>query len=304
MQSGNNKVLVTGGAGFIGAHLVNRLLEDGYEVVVIDNESSSSDIDYRWNSNAENHKLDICDYELTRPIYNKVKFVFHLAAQARIQKGIDSPLENFKVNSYGTSVVLQCAKEAGAELVVFSSTSSSYGNNATPNVETQEADCLNPYSVAKINAENICKIYSQSYGIDTIVFRYFNVYGPGQSKTGQYATVIGIFEEKIKMGHNLTITGDGTQRRDFTHVNDAVEANMLALSHIPQSGFKGEVFNIGSGKNYSINEVADLFGGDVEYIEKRPGESMDTLANNDKAKSVLGWIPKVSLTDYVHSLDL
>ena len=187
------KSLVTGGAGFIGSNLVDRLVEIGHEVVVIDNESAESNEQFYWNDKAYNYKYDIRDYENTRPLYEGVDFVFHLAAESRIQPAIENPINAISLNSVGTCTVLQCSREAGVNRVIYSSTSSGYGMNQSPNIETQPDDCLNPYSVSKVNGEKLCRMYTKLYGLPTISFRYFNVYGERQPIRGQYAPVIGIF---------------------------------------------------------------------------------------------------------------
>jgi UDP-glucose 4-epimerase len=290
------KALVTGGAGFIGSNLVDKLIELGHSVTVIDNESSPSSNKYYWNDKAKNYKYDICDYKTTKDLYSGIDIVFHLAAQARIQNGIDNPLQSFLCNEYGTSVVLQCSKENNIKKFIYSSSSSVYGKNNIPNVETQTEDCLNPYSVSKLNAEKICKVYSQTYEMNTVILRYFNVYGNRQSSTGKYATVIGIFMDKYKNGFSLPVTGSGNQRRDFTHVDDVVSANLLFLNI--NHDFKGEVFNVGKGEDYSINEVAKMFNGKVEHIEQRPGESLETLSDSSKIK-LLGWNATKDLQNYI-----
>ena len=224
------KSLVTGGAGFIGSNLVDHLLELGHEVVVIDNEYSDAHDQFYWNSNANNYNYDIRDYENTRPLYDGVDYVFHIAAEARIQPAVENPIQAVSINSVGTCTVLQCAREAGVKRVMYSSTSSAYGMNETPNVETQPDDCLNPYSVSKVNGEKLCTMYTNLFGLPTVIFRYFNVYGERQPLKGQYAPVIGIFLRQRDAGESLTIVGDGEQRRDFTHVSDVVNANVAAAS--------------------------------------------------------------------------
>jgi len=293
------KSLVTGGAGFIGSNLVDRLIDIGHDVIVIDNEFSESHDQFYWNDKAENYKYDIRDYKNTRPLYNNVDYVFHLAAEARIQPAIINPIEAVSINSVGTATVLQCSREAKVKKVLYSSTSSAYGMNIFPNVETQPDDCLNPYSVSKVNGEKLCKMYNNLYGLKTINFRYFNVYGERQPLRGQYAPVVGIFLRQRENGQALTIIGDGEQRRDFTHVSDIVNANiMVAISNI-EDDYYGQVYNVGTGKNYSINEVAAFISDNVEYVSPRIGETRITLADNSKIKKVFGWEPKVNLKDWI-----
>ena len=224
------KSLVTGGAGFIGSHIVDKLLELGHEVIVIDNESAESNEEFYWNDKAQNHKFDIRDYENTRPLYEGVDYVFHTAAEARIQPAILNPIEAVSINCVGTVTVLQCAREAGVKKVMYSSTSSGYGFNEPPNDETQRDDCLNPYSVSKVAGEKLCSMYTSLFGLRTVTFRYFNVYGERSPVSGQYAPVIGIFLRQRGDNEPLTIVGDGEQRRDFTHVSDVVQANILAAT--------------------------------------------------------------------------
>lgn len=295
------KSLVTGGAGFIGSNLVDRLLELGHEVVVIDNEYSDAHDQFYWNDKAQNYKYDIRDYENTRPLYEGVDYVFHIAAEARIQPAIQNPIEAVSINSVGTCTVLQCAREAGVRRVMYSSTSSAYGTNTTPNVETQPDDCLNPYSVSKVNGEKLCKMYTDLFGLPTICFRYFNVYGERQPLRGQYAPVIGIFMRQRDAGEPLTIVGDGEQRRDFTYVGDVVSANIMAAIANVESDKFGQVYNVGTGKNYSINEISEIFDHPTTNIPPRLGETRISLANNTKMKETFGWNPQMKLEDWINS---
>ncbi len=293
------KSLVTGGAGFIGSHIVDKLIEIGHEVVVIDNESAESNGEFYWNDKAQNYKYDICDYEKTKELYDGVDYVFHLAAEARIQPAIKNPLLAVKTNVLGTATVLQCSRESGVEKVIYSSSSSGYGHNETPNNENQLDDCLNPYSVSKISGEKLCSMYTKLFGLKTVIFRYFNVYGERQPLKGQYAPVVGIFLRQRSEGNALTIIGDGEQRRDFTHVSDVVNANILAAEIDVEEYYYGQLYNVGPGKNYSINEIANVISDKQINIEPRIGEARETLANNSKIKSVFGWYPKVNLIDWI-----
>ena len=293
------KSLITGGAGFIGSNLVDALIELGHEVIVIDNESAESNEEFYWNPNAQNYKYDICDYEKTKPLYEGVDCVFHLASEARIQPAILNPIKTINTNCIGTITVLQCAREAGVKIVVYSSTSSGYGFNEPPNHENQRDDCLNPYSVSKVAGEKLCKMYNDLFGLKTIFFRYFNVYGERQPLKGQYAPVIGLFLEQKKKGEALTIVGDGEQRRDFTHVSDVVQANILAATKDIDNEFYGELYNVGNGINYSINEIANAISENQINIPARIGESRTTLANNGKLRTIFGWRPQVNLMDWI-----
>jgi UDP-glucose 4-epimerase len=293
------KSLVTGGAGFIGSNLVDELIQLGHEVIVIDNEYSDVHDQFYWNDKSQNYKYDIRDYEKTRPLYGGVDYVFHIAAEARIQPAIQNPIEAVSINSVGTCTVLQCAREAGVNRVMYSSTSSGYGMNDSPNVETQPDDCLNPYSVSKVNGEKLCKMYTSLYGLPTICFRYFNVYGERQPLRGQYAPVIGIFLRQRASGEPLTIVGDGNQRRDFTHVSDVVKANVMAAISNPDSEAFGQVYNVGTGTNHSINQIARMISNNVINLPPRSGESRITLANNKKINKTFGWNPSVKLEEWI-----
>ena len=291
------KAIVTGGAGFIGSHIVDHLLSAGWHVKVIDNESAETHDKFFWNKEAENYQEDICDYESIRPLFDGVDVVFHLAAESRIQPTLDNPILATEVNTVGTCTILQCAKEAGVKRVVYSSTSASYGLvNKIPNAEWMMTDCLNPYSVSKVAGEEFCKMYTNLFGLETVVLRYFNVYGERQPLRGQYAPVIGLFLKQKKEGKPMTVVGDGLQRRDFTYVKDVVNANFLASQSNHASR---EVINIGTGVNYSILGIAQEIGGDYTFIEAREGELRESLADNSKAKKLLQWKPKTNLKEWI-----
>ena len=271
----------------------------GHEVIVIDNEYSDAHNHFYWNDYTENYKYDIRDYEKTRSLYDGVDYVFHIAAEARIQPAILNPVEAVSINSVGTCTVLQCAREAGVKKLMYSSTSAGYGMNSQPNVETQPDDCLNTYSISKVNGEKLCKMYTDLFDLDTVIFRYFNVYGERQPVRGQYAPVIGIFFRQLAAGESLTIVGDGEQRRDFTYVKDIVNANiMAALSNADREAY-GQVYNVGAGVNYSVNEVAAMISDDVKYIPPRLGEARISLANIDKIYKTFAWKPQQNLKEWV-----
>jgi UDP-glucose 4-epimerase len=192
--------------------------------------------------------------------------------------------------------------EAKVKRVVYSSTSSAYGKNKVPNIETQADDCMTPYSVSKVSGEKLCAMYYQLFNLETITLRYFNVYGSRQPMKGMYAPLIGIFERQKKAGQPLTIIGDGKQRRDFTNISDVVDANILAASSDIPKDYFGTVFNIGTGINYSINEIAEAYKHESIHIDPRPGESLETLADNSKAKNIFGWKPTIVLLDYIKNM--
>lgn len=290
-----SKFLVTGGCGFIGSHIVEELLSQGHSVVVIDDESANENHDFYKFKNAFYYKMDICDSE-TSGLYKDIDVVFHLAARSRIQPTIDDPTGAFNTNVLGTGKVLQHSYEAGVKKVIYSSSSSCYGHkNKPPHHEEMTPDCLTPYSLSKKQGEEICKMYSDLYGLSTITLRYFNVYGPREPLKGQYAPVIGLFKKMKNDNLLLTIVGDGEQRRDFTYVKDVVNANIMASNSNIHQG----LFNIGTGKNYSINEIADLIDSKKTYIPSRSGEARETMADISKATQILGWSPSHSLEEKI-----
>ena len=291
--------LVTGGAGFIGSNLVDYLIEQGHEVICVDNESAECNDKFYWNDRACNIIGDITDYKFMKNLFTEVDYVFHLAAESRLQPAIKNPIEAVYKNCVGTTTILQCAREAGVKRFVYSSTSSGYGFNPSPNVETQPDDCLNPYSASKVAAEKFCKMYSDLYGLETVVLRYFNVFGERSPRRGQYAPVIGIFDRQKLSGEALTIVGDGTQRRDFIYVGDVAKANLIAADATLDKKYFGQVFNIGSGINYSVQEIADAISDNQTYIPKREGEMETTWSNIDKASEILGWKPEVDVLEWI-----
>lgn len=293
------KCVVTGGCGFIGSNIVNRLVDLGYDVWVIDNESSESHEQFYYNEKAKYLNVGISDYESTRTIYNDATYVFHVAAEARIQRTFKNPTRTVKFNTFGTSVVLQCAKEAGVKRVIYSSTSSAYGMNPVPNIETQPDDCLNIYSLSKVSGEKLCSMYYKLFGLETIILRYFNVYGKNQPTKGAYAPIIGLFDVQKENGKPLTIVGDGEQRRDFTNVEDVVDINIIAATADIDNKYLGQVFNVGTGINYSINQIASFISDNTINIPERPGEARETLANIDKVKEVFKWEPKIKLEQWL-----
>jgi UDP-glucose 4-epimerase len=289
--------LVTGGAGFIGSNLVDKLIELGHKVICIDNESAECHEQFYWNPKANNYKYDICDYEKIAHLFNGIDYVFHVASDARIQPAILNPRKSIESNAVGTANVIELARINKVKRFIYSSTSSAYGKKAIlPNIETQASDPLTPYSTAKVFGENLARVYYNLYGLETISLRYFNVYGDRQPLKGQYAPVIGLFLKQNEEGKPLTVVGDGSQRRDFTHISDVVQANILA-SEI-KDGF-GEVYNIGYGNNYSILDIANMISNDIKFIPSRVGEVQETLASNEKFKELTGWIPKVPLTEWL-----
>lgn len=293
------KYLVTGGAGFIGSNLVDKLVDDGHEVIVIDNESANSNEQFFWNEGASNYKLDICEYESIFNLFEGVDVIFHLAAEARIQPSIVNPRPTINTNIIGTFNVLEAARHHGVKRVIYSSTSSAYGlKNSPPLREDMKKDCLTPYSVTKTCGEELCAMYTKLYGLETVSFRYFNVYGKRQPLKGHYAPVVGIFLRQKRNGKPLTVIGDGLQRRDFTHVKDAVEANIRA-AELENKKCVGQLMNVGTGQNFTILELAKMISDNYTFVAPRKGESRETLANTDKLEEILGWKPKSVLEEYL-----
>ena len=290
--------LVTGGAGFIGSHIVEQLLNWGHMVVVVDNEYSDND-NFHWRKDTLNIKADITDYEALKKAFTGVSYVFHLAAEARIGPAIKNPVNAVNINTMGTCNVLQCARESGVKKVLYSSTSSAYGMNESPNVETQPDDCLNPYSVSKVAGEKLCKMYTDLYGVKTVIFRYFNVFGERAPRKGQYAPVTGIFLRQKAAGEPLTIVGDGEQRRDYIYVKDVANANLMAAISNPDDDAYGQVYNVGSGKNYSVNDIASFISDNTINIPPRIGEARNSLANIEKIQKTFAWKPSRDVEKWI-----
>ena len=292
------KSLVTGGAGFIGSHIVDKLLSLGHQVVVIDNESSDGHDEYYWNDNAINYKFDIRDYDSIAPCFAGVNNVYHLAAKASVQASIDDPLTTMSTQVMGTANVLEAARHHGVEKFIYSSTSACYGNNnPIPNNETMREDPLNAYAIGKLSGEQLVKAYHGLYGMKTVAFRYTNVYGERARHVGTYAPAVSKFLKMRAEGDALTIFGDGKQRRDFIHVSDVVNAN--AVISFEELDNWGEVYNIGYGQNWSIQEIADAICEEQIHLSGRPGEMRETLADIGKAKAELTWRPKVNILDWI-----
>ena len=289
------KALVTGGAGFIGSHIVDALISRGDEVICIDDESAPQNNKFYWNDSAINVIDDIRN--VSQDLFRGVDVVFHLAARSRIQPTVNNPSECFSVNIIGTQHLLERSRLAGVKRFVYSASSSYYGHASKPPfLEYAPKGCATPYSLSKWQGEEVCDLYTKLYGLSTISLRYFNVYGPREPLKGEYAPVMGLFMRQKEAGQPMTIVGDGKQRRDFTHINDAVDANLLAAEKINVTG----PVNIGTGRNYSINDLATMIGGDRQYVPERVGETRETLANNMRAREELGWTPKINLETYLN----
>lgn len=294
-----SKVVVTGGAGFIGAHIVNALVERGDEVHVIDNYAGGK-MESRFNPKAVYHETDIRDFEAIAPVIAGSKYVFHEAALPRVQFSIENPQETFSVNVDGLVSVLRASHEGGVKRLVFASSGSVFGDQQTmPLSEELPAQPKSPYGLQKYVGELSCRLWSDVYGLSTVSLRYFNVYGSGMDPHGPYALAVGNFLEKRKKNEPLLIYGDGTHTRDFTNVADVVRANFLAAESDKVG--KGEAMNIGAGRNVSVNDLAAMVGGPIERAPERL-EPAHALADNRKAKELLGWEPEISLEQGIAAL--
>lgn len=299
-MAGKQKAVVTGGAGFIGSHIADALLADGYEVHIIDNLSGGTR--EQVPEAAIFHELDVLDTKAITPIIAGASAVFHEAALPRVQFSIDFPLESHRVNVDGTLSVLVAARDGKAGRVLYAASASAYGNQETlPLKETMLPTPVNPYGLHKYMGELYLKMFADVYGLSTVSLRYFNVYGPRMDPEGPYGLAVAKFLDQRSKGEKLTITGDGTQTRDFTHVRDIVRANLLAMKS-PQVG-KGEVINIGAGRNIPVNYLADLIDGKAERIPLPARiEAHDSRADNTRAQQLLGWKPEVSIEEGVAEL--
>lgn len=279
------KCLVTGGLGFVGSNLVDILREKGHEVYVWDNLVSDSSSKSYMRDDVEYDFSDVRDIANEENLHRHPKYdvIFHLAALARIQPSFKEPLSYLSNDIMGTSAVCDLARHIGCK-VVYAGSSSAYAG-----------PMLNPYAFAKYIGEQVCQMYSEIYGTSTVTARFFNVYGDRQPRKGEFATVVGIFEDQAKNRTSLTVTGNGNQRRDFTHVFD-IASGLILLS---EGEYKGEVFNLGSAKNLSIIDLAKAFSDDVVFIPERPGEAQSTLADISETTRACGWIPKYDIEKYV-----
>mgnify|MGYP003652552953 CR=1 FL=1 len=287
------KVVVTGGAGFIGSNLVDKLIEGGIEVTILDNLSTGK----KENINPK-AKFIKCDVAVDNPMFVGVDTIFHLAAKTAVQESIENPKLYNDVNVRGTLNMLEMAKKYGIKRFVFSSSSSVYGDTTTPTKESNPINPISPYALNKVIGEQYCKLYSTLYNIDTVCLRYFNVYGNRMNNEGGYKSVLPIFKENTLNNKTLTINNDGNQKRDFINVLDICEANIACGAH--KGEFGGEIYNVGQGKNHTINEVADMFGGKKEY-GNRVIEPFESLADVSKITKKLKWRPKRKLKTWIHT---
>jgi len=298
--------LVTGGAGFIGSHIVERLLTDGHKVRVLDDFSTGKRSNLPDHPQLEIVEGDVGDYSVVAEVMDGVDRVFHEAAIASVPKTVEDPLASQRVNYQGTLHVLEAARQAGVGRVVFAASAAAYGDESPqPNREDMAVNPLSPYAVDKVASEHVCRVYQQHYGLETVCLRYFNVFGPRQDPSSPYSGVISIFVDSVQQGRQPTIYGDGEQTRDFVYVADVVEANMHAAS---APGAAGRVFNIGTGDTITLNHlltaVGEVCGRPVraKYGPPRPGDIRHSCADNSAAVHALEWRPEVDLREGLRRL--
>ena len=296
------KALVTGGAGFIGSHLIDLLLENGHEVIAIDNLRGgrlTNLVQATKNPNFTFHKCDIRNVEEIAPHFKGIDWVFHLAALADIVPSIEMPREYFEVNVSGTFNVLECAKENHIKRLVYAASSSCYGiPEVYPTPESHPTSPEYPYALTKLQGEELVLHFEKLYQIPSVSLRLFNVYGPRSRTSGVYGAVFGVFLTQKFHGKPFTVVGDGTQSRDFTYVEDVAKAFLMAAT----SECSGEIFNVGSGNHYSVNMLTKLLNGPISYIPKRPGEPDCTFADISKIEKHLGFKASTSFESGVEKL--
>lgn len=294
--------MVTGGAGFIGSHLVDRLLEDGHQVIVIDNFSTGRMENLACHAGSvalSIHEADIVHLEAIQPYFQGVDWVFHVAALADIVPSIKQPLDYHRSNVQGTVNVLEASRLAGVKRFIYTASSSCYGiPDIIPTAETATIKPEYPYALTKYIGECYVLHWGKIYKVPVLSLRLFNVYGPRSRTSGTYGAVFGVFLAQKLHNEPFTVVGDGSQMRDFTFVSDAVNALVMAAD----SALSNEALNVGSGNTYSVNRLVELLGGAVVHIPKRPGEPDCTWADISRIRKLLGWGPKVSFKEGVRRL--
>ena len=278
------KAIVTGGVGFVGTNLIKRLLSENYKVISIDNYSTGKKENEQ--TGCEYYNIDLVTDSEAYVLFEGADVIFHMAALARIQPSLIKPQETIEANVNGTLNVLEIARKNNIPVIFAGSSSFHHGLYGSA------------YAWSKHAGEQLCKLYSEVYGLNTSICRFYNVYGPYQLEEGEYSTVLGIFERQYRNNEPLTITGTGEQRRDFTHVDDIVDGLYRCIG----KDFKAEIFELGRGVNYSINEIVDMFGAERKYIPARNGEYDVTLCTDTKAHEMLGWNPTRNLKDYIKAI--
>lgn len=296
------KTLVTGGAGFIGSHLAELLLQRGHQVTVLDNLSTGhleNLAHLKGSAGLSFHQVEVADLQAVRPHFDGMDWVFHLAALADIVPSIQQPLEYHRANVDGTVAVVEATRLVGAKRFIYAASSSCYGiPDVFPTPETAEIRPQYPYALTKALGERIVLHWGQVYRLPVISLRLFNVFGPRSRTSGTYGAVFGVFLAQKLNGKPFTVVGDGTQTRDFTFVTDVARAFLAAA----ESDAQHEIFNVGSGGTYSVNLLVELLGGPVVHIPKRPGEPDCTFADTTKISTQLGWKPEVSFEEGVARL--
>ncbi len=301
-MSGARRALVTGGAGFIGSHLVDRLLAEGWQVRVIDDFSSGREQNLELaGDRIELVRADFTEPEVADAAVDGVEVVFHQGAVPSVPRSVAEPLRTNRANVDGTLQLLESARRAGVRRLVYAASSSAYGDTEVlPKIETMPAQPRSPYALQKYAGEVYCRLYCELYGLETVALRYFNVFGPRQNPKSQYAAVIPLFATACLRGEAPTIHGDGEQTRDFTFVADAVEANVLAAD-APEAA--GHVMNVAQGRQTSLNQllarIQEIAGSAVEPVHgpARPGDVRDSLADLGRARELLGYEPRISLDE-------
>ena len=293
-------ILITGGSGFIGSHLVEKLLHKGHYVTVLDNFSTGKTSNLEKvidNSNLKIIDSDIRDLSNIITFFNKIDTVFHLAALAEIVPSIENPKDYFDTNVTGTFNVIEASKINNISKIIYSASSSCYGlPTKFPTPEKHSMDPMYPYALTKYMGEQLLMHWSKVYNIPSISLRFFNVYGPRSRTSGTYGAVFGVFLAQKLARQPFTVVGDGNQTRDFTFINDVVESMIIAS----ESNIETDIFNVGSDNTYSINYLVSLLGGSKVYIPKRPGEPKCTWADITKIKEKLNWTPKISFEEGVN----
>lgn len=298
-MSTERRVLVTGGAGFIGSHLVERLLTDGHTVTVLDDFSSGNPThlrQFQGHPRLTLHQENIANASALGPFFEGIEWVFHLAALADIVPSIQQPLRYHHANVDGTIAVLEAARAAGIKRFVYAASSSCYGiPDVFPTPETAPIKPMYPYALTKYVGELYILHWAKTYKLPCVSLRFFNVYGPRARTSRAYGAVFGVFLAQKLAGQPFTVVGDGSQTRDFTFVTDVVQALLQAA----ESDVVGEVFNVGSGNTYSVARLVELLDGPVIHIPKRPGEPDCTFADCRKISRRLGWKPRVRFEEGV-----
>jgi len=292
-MTGAITALVTGGAGFIGSHLVERLLQGGLRVIVVDNMSTGRRLNLAHlepNPRLQVREADINDSAMLEPVFRGVDWVFHLAALADIVPSIQHPAAYHRANVDGTFRVLELARAANVKRFLYAASSSCYGiPDRYPTDENAPMRPMYPYALTKLLGEQYVLHWAEIYGLPAVCLRLFNVYGPRSRTSGTYGAVFGVFLAQKLAGKPFTVVGDGTQRRDFTFVTDVADAFVTAA----QADISAVTMNVGSGRSYSVNELVEILGGKVVYIPKRPGEPDETRADVSRIHRLLGWHARV-----------